>query len=81
MFPSVIVEALFFIEASSMAIAKFTALKVEKTTRPGLYNDGGGLYLRVAPGGSKGWIFRYRINGRTRDMGLGELDPENETVG
>jgi integrase len=57
-----------------MAIAKLTALKVEKTTRPGLYNDGGGLYLRVAPRGSKGWIFRYKINGRTRDMGLGSVD-------
>jgi integrase len=57
-----------------MPIAKLTALKVERLTRPGLYNDGGGLYLRIAPGGSKGWIFRFKINGRTRDMGLGGAD-------
>ena len=35
------------------------------------YADGGSLYLRVAPGGSKGWIFRFTLGGRTRDAGLG----------
>ena len=30
--------------------------------------------MRVASGGSKGWIFRYTLNGRTRDMGLGSVD-------
>jgi integrase len=38
---------------------------------PGMYADGGGLYLRVAEGGSKQWIFRYVTNGRLRDMGIG----------
>ena len=33
--------------------------------------DGGGLYFRVAPGGSRGWIFRFQRKGRTRDAGLG----------
>jgi integrase len=33
--------------------------------------DGHGLYLRVADGGSKGWIFRYQLAGRRREMGLG----------
>ena len=37
----------------------------------GLWADGGGLYLRVAEGGSKQWIFRYATAGRQRDMGLG----------
>jgi integrase len=36
-----------------------------------MYADGGGLYLRVAEGGSKQWIFRYVTNGRLRDMGIG----------
>jgi integrase len=36
-----------------------------------MYADGGGLYLRVAEGGSKQWIFRYTSNGRLRDMGIG----------
>jgi Arm DNA-binding domain len=39
--------------------------------QPGYYAVGGSLYLRVAPGGSKGWIFRFTIGGRTRDAGLG----------
>ena len=38
---------------------------------PGRYGDGGGLYLRVAPSGQKSWVFRYRVNGCQRDMGLG----------
>jgi integrase len=48
---------------------------------PGMYCDGGGLYLRVAAGGSKQWIFRYvapdpshKRGYRLRDMGLGSVD-------
>lgn len=40
---------------------------------PGLYADGGNLYLQVTPAGSRSWVFRYRYGGRTRDMGLGPL--------
>jgi integrase len=49
------------------AIHKLTALQVAKITAPGLHLDGGGLYLAVAPSGSKKWVFRYK----RRDMGLG----------
>ncbi|MGE0255598.1 MAG: tyrosine-type recombinase/integrase [Alphaproteobacteria bacterium] len=49
-------------------------LQVKALTKPGLYADGGGLYLRVAPGGTRGWIFRWARDGRTRDMGLGSVD-------
>jgi len=38
-----------------------------------MYGDGGGLYLRVAEGGSKQWIYRYVTNGRPRDMGIGPV--------
>lgn len=38
-----------------------------------MHPDGGGLYLQVATGGSKSWIFRYRFHGRERQMGLGPL--------
>lgn len=38
-----------------------------------MYADGLGLYLKVGAGNSKHWIFRYRINGKLRDMGLGPL--------
>jgi integrase len=50
---------------------RLSTLKVEKAKQPGMYADGGGLYLRVADGGSKQWIFRYVTNGRLRDMGIG----------
>lgn len=38
-----------------------------------MYADGAGLYLQVARGGSKSWIYRYRLNAREREMGLGPL--------
>ncbi|MFN4040060.1 MAG: Arm DNA-binding domain-containing protein [Brevundimonas sp.] len=40
---------------------------------PGMYADGGGLYLQVSRSGSKSWIFRYAMEGREREMGLGPL--------
>jgi integrase len=50
---------------------RLSNLKVDRAKQPGMYADGGGLYLRVAEGGSKQWIFRYVANGRLRDMGVG----------
>ena len=52
-------------------INRLSALKVNTLRQPGYYADGGGLYLRVAPGGSRGWIFRFTLAGRKRDAGLG----------
>jgi integrase len=53
---------------------RLTSLRVARAKRPGLYADGGSLYLRVAPGGSRQWIFRYTaLDGRMRDMSLGAL--------
>jgi integrase len=49
-----------------------TALKVERAKRPGMYADGGGLYLQVTDGG-RSWIYRYTLAGKTREMGLGPL--------
>ena len=43
---------------------------------PGLYADGGNLYLQVTINGesvSRSWIFRFTINGKRRDMGLGAI--------
>lgn len=44
-----------------------------KLTKPGLHADGAGLYLHVGRGGTKSWVLRYSIYGRTREMGLGSL--------
>lgn len=52
-------------------IRVLTALKIKQNLKPGMYADGLGLYLKVRPGSSKSWIFRYRIGGKLRDMGLG----------
>jgi integrase len=53
---------------------RLTDRKVQTAKRPGLYADGGSLYLRVAEGGSKQWVFRYVTNGRLRDMGMGSVN-------
>ena len=54
-------------------IGRLTALKVGKAKQPGMYGDGGGLYLRVTPDGTKNWVFRFMLNGRPRWMGMGPL--------
>jgi Arm DNA-binding domain len=51
---------------------RLTALKVARAKRPGMYADGGGLYLQVTEGGAS-WIYRYMLNGRSHEMGLGPL--------
>jgi len=56
------------------AINQLDALTVSKTTKVGRYADGNGLYLQVAPSGSKSWIFRYMITGNAYQMGLGAVD-------
>jgi integrase len=52
---------------------QLTAIKVANTKRKGLHPDGNGLYLRVTESGTKGWIYRYTVDGKARDMGLGPL--------
>jgi integrase len=50
---------------------RLSDIAVRAKKRPGYVADGGNLYLRVAPGGSKQWMFRFALRGRTRDAGLG----------
>ena len=56
------------------AFEKLSDLKVRKVKTPGYLGDGGGLYLQVSPSLSKSWVFRYQIDGRTREMGLGSFN-------
>jgi integrase len=51
---------------------RLTALKVARAKRPGMYADGDGLYLQVTKGGAS-WVYRYMLNRRAREMGLGPL--------
>lgn len=54
-------------------MGKLTAKAVEKTTKEGMHNDGDGLYLRVTDTGAKGWLFRFKLKGKARAMGLGSF--------
>lgn len=44
-----------------------------KGKRPVRFPDGGGLFLQVAAAGSKSWVFRYALDRRAREMGLGPV--------
>lgn len=54
-------------------MGRLTTADVRTLRTPGKYYDQHGLILRVAPGGSKQWIWRGTIRGRRRDVGLGSV--------
>src|SRR6516165_5349926 len=54
-------------------IQQLTEAKIRTLTDIKLHPDGAGLYLQIKPGGARSWIYRFTLNGRTRDMGLGAL--------
>lgn len=54
------------------SLQKLADVYVKSTKlKPGRHSDGGGLYLNVAPGGSKSWVFVWTRDKRKREMGLG----------
>jgi integrase len=61
----------------ALFVGRLTALKVQKTRKPGMYADGAGLYLQVTGDGgkrvAKSWIYRFTLRGRAREMGLGSF--------
>lgn len=59
----------------SRATNKLSVKFTEKPDlKPGLYGDGGGLYLQVSDRQTKAWVFRFMMAGRARKMGLGDFD-------
>ena len=55
-------------------MGKLTARDVRDIQKPGRYGDGNGLYLVVAPTGTKNWVQRVRLpdgDGKRTDRGLG----------
>jgi integrase len=48
-----------------------TAKEVAGLTERGRYACGHGLYLQIADGGTRSWIFRYMRAGKARHLGLG----------
>lgn len=57
-----------------MTPGRLKPLDVARTSDPGLYGDGGGLYLQVKGDGGRSWLYRYKLNGKARAMGLGGLN-------
>ncbi|MBV9777554.1 MAG: DUF4102 domain-containing protein, partial [Acetobacteraceae bacterium] len=51
-------------------MGRLTALKI-KGLKPGRHGDGDGLWLQVRDAERRSWLFRYTLNGRAREMGLG----------
>lgn len=55
-------------------MGKLTVKRVEQLARAGekgLENDGNGLYFKVGESGGTSWIYRYKLNKKSTDMGLG----------
>lgn len=52
---------------------RLSALRIAKEIAPGHYADGGGLYMQIADSGARSWVFRFKLNKRVREMGLGPL--------
>jgi hypothetical protein len=63
-----------------------TAMKVAKASypegkrEPFLISDGQGLNLQVTPNGSKSWVLRFMIAGKSRMMGLGAYGDGNDAI-
>src|SRR3546814_14384493 len=56
-----------------MALNKLSARKVETLSKPGWYNDGGGLYLRITEGRPTKWVYIFKRDTKRREMGSGAL--------
>jgi integrase len=57
----------------AIVLEKLKALAISKLMEPGYHGDGGGLWLQVSKTGTKSWIFRYTMNKKQREMGLGSF--------
>jgi integrase len=57
------------------SLNRLTAKQVDAAKEPGRYSDGGNLNLVITKAGTRQWVFRYRWEGREREMGLGSAAP------
>ena len=56
-----------------------TPLQV-KNAKPGRHADGGGLHLLVKDTGARSWVYRFMLNGKSRDIGLGPAGEDGVTL-
>ncbi|MDR0280243.1 MAG: integrase arm-type DNA-binding domain-containing protein [Paucimonas sp.] len=64
-------------------MGKLTVKRVEQLARAGekeMANDGNGLYFKVGETGGPSWIYKYKLNKKTTEMGLGGY-PRWKTIG
>ena len=52
---------------------KLTARTVASISKPGMHGDGDNLWLVVTPSGTKNWVLRYTLQGKSHTMGLGPV--------
>ena len=45
--------------------------RVDTVTKPGRLADGGGLYLRIKPSGTKSWSFKWKRDGKSNELAIG----------
>ena len=51
-----------------------SAKDLAKLSKAGRYAVGHGAYLQIAAGGTRSWIFRYRVGDEAHHMGLGSCE-------
>lgn len=51
-----------------------------KNARAGRHADGNGLHLLVKESGARSWVYRFMLNGKSRDIGLGAAGPGGITL-
>lgn len=54
-------------------INRLTVKGAATLKEPGLYADGGGLYLNVKKSGARSWVFIFQWRGKRREKGLGSF--------
>lgn len=56
-------------------MAKRSGLTVRRveSAKPGKYADGGGLWLKVNPAGARRWFVRVVVNGKRRELSIGNF--------
>jgi hypothetical protein len=48
-----------------------------KSAKAGYYPDGDGAYLQYSSTAARSWVYRYKLHGRVRAMGLGSYPDMN----
>jgi integrase len=60
---------------------RLSARQAETLRKPGRHADGGNLYLKITPDGSRRWVFMYLRDGKQREMGLGSASKGGVSLG